>query len=349
MELWQWLALAGTFVAAAPVAYVLERLLLALGRKLVRLTRWTWDTVLVEAAKGPLKLFLFAALVGSAAGFYELPERVEEGVHFVCRSLMILAFAWGISRGTNGLSRAWENALLASPARVGDTAGLRTQLVVLNRVAAVVISLVTGALLLIQVPMVRSVGTALLASAGFAGLVVGIAAQKSLGAIVSGIQLSLTQPVRIGDEVVVEGEMGNIEAISLTHVVLRAWDQRRLVFPISYFLEKPFQNWSKGPPELLGTVLLPVDFTADIDVFRAQLTRILEESRDLWDEKTASIQVTEVSERTQTFRVLVGGKSSGALFDLRCRVRERLIQFLQTHPGWLPTQRTNEVSVNTHG
>jgi small-conductance mechanosensitive channel len=208
---------------------------------------------------------------------------------------------------------------------------------------------IAAALLLMQFEVVRNVGVSLLASAGIAGLVIGLAAQKSISTLLAGIQLSITQPIRMGDQVVVEGEFGTIEEISLTYVVVRIWDNRRLVIPITQFLDKPFQNWSRSHSEMLGEVILQVDYFCDIDVLRAELKRILEnEGRGLWDGKVQTVVVLNVLDKTLSVRALVSAPAS-KLFDLRCLVRERLIVFLRTKPGWLPTVRseTRPVTVVT--
>lgn len=344
LELWQWLGILVVLVAATVMAYLLERLLLAVGARIARMTPLKWDDQLVVAARGPLRLPFWSFLVTEGTLALLLPPQVQQGFQVVCRSLVVIGFAWFFIRFAE-LLRTLAEAAITEKRRGGtDVASLRTQLAVLQRVVTVVVYIVAIALLLIQFPGVRSVGVSLLASAGFAGLVVGIAAQKPLGAVLSGIQLSVTQPIRIGDSVVMEGESGTIEEVSLTYVVVRIWDLRRLIVPISYFLDKPFQNWSKGPSQLLGTVLLQVDYTADVEAFRGELERLLQaEGKPLWDGKTAQVSVTDASERTQTLRVLVSARDAGASWELRCLLREKLILFLRQHPAWLPVQRTLSV------
>ena len=193
---------------------------------------------------------------------------------------------------------------------------------------------------LLQFEAVRNVGVSLLASAGLAGLVVGLAAQKSISTLLAGIQLSITQPVRIGDTVIVENEWGWIEEITLTYVVVKVWDLRRLVVPMSHFLDKPFQNWSKVSPEILGTAELFVDYRTDVAAVRAELARLLrDESQGLWDGRAQGLQVTGFSERTMTLRALVSAADAGKAFDLRCLVREKLIAYLQRQPAGLPVVR----------
>ena len=185
----------------------------------------------------------------------------------------------------------------------------------------------------------RHVGTSILASAGIASVIIGFAAQRSLGTLVAGLQIAITQPIRIDDVVIVENEWGRIEEITLTYVVVRIWDLRRLVVPISYFLEKPFQNWTRVSAHLLGTVMLHVDYTVPLNVMREELDRILEQSK-LWDHKVKVLQVTDTTDRTLELRALVSAGNASAAWDLRCEVREAMVDFLQrNYPECLPRTR----------
>jgi small-conductance mechanosensitive channel len=200
------------------------------------------------------------------------------------------------------------------------------------------------ALILLQFPAVRTIGMSVLASAGVLGVVFGLAAQRSIANLLAGIQISITQPIRIGDTVVIEKEFGVIEEIHLTYVVVKVWDLRRLVVPVSTFLEKPFENWSRGSTEILGTVELYADYSVDVEGARAELLRVVESERGkLWNGKTNAIQVTELSERCVTLRALVGTDDAGRNWDLRCLVRERLAAWLQLQPGALPRAREEHV------
>jgi small-conductance mechanosensitive channel len=176
------------------------------------------------------------------------------------------------------------------------------------------------------------VGVSILASAGIAGIVIGFAAQRSLATLLAGLQLSVSQPVRIGDTVIVEGEWGWIEEITLTYVVVKIWDLRRLIVPITYFLEKPFQNWTKFSPDLLGTVVIHADYTVPIDAVREEVKRLCEADAR-WDGKVAELVVLEATERTVALRALVSAADAGKQWDLRCSVREGLVRFLQQLDG----------------
>jgi small-conductance mechanosensitive channel len=175
------------------------------------------------------------------------------------------------------------------------------------------------------------------------GIIIGFAAQKSLSNLLAGFQLAFTQPLRIDDVLIVEGEWGRVEEITLTYVVLNIWDQRRLILPINYFIEKPFQNWTRNTADILGTVFLYLDYTAPLDALRAELTRLLEID-PLWDKRVKVLQVTNASEKTIEVRALMSASSSGNAFDLRCNVREGLITFLQkNHPDSFPVVRLEQM------
>jgi small-conductance mechanosensitive channel len=186
----------------------------------------------------------------------------------------------------------------------------------------------------------------LLASAGVAGVIVGLAAQKSLSTIIAGLQIALTNPMKIDDVVVVEGEYGQIEEISLTYVVVRAWDQRRLILPITYFIDKSFQNWTRSSSELLGTVFLYVDFMVPIEEVRTKAKDIVSESA-LWDKRVFGVQVTDWKTDSIEVRVLVSADSAGKLFDLRCEVRERLLGYLQEREPMVFPRVRNVVARNS--
>lgn len=218
-----------------------------------------------------------------------------------------------------------------------------TQVRVLLRVAEVVIVLVTLGFALMTFNEVRQFGVTLFASAGVAGIVAGLAARPVMSNFLAGVQIAISQPIRIGDAVIVENEWGTVEEITFSYVVLKLWDLRRLVVPISYFIEKPFQNWTRTGGELVGTVILYVDHTAPVDMVRKKLTDIVAQSK-LWNGKVVNLQVTDCRETTIELRALVSANNAGAVADLRAEVREKLIDFLQReHPHALPRRR-NEIS-----
>jgi small-conductance mechanosensitive channel len=215
-----------------------------------------------------------------------------------------------------------------------------TQVRVLLRSADVVLVLVTIGAALMTVQSVRQYGISLFASAGVAGIVAGLAARPVLGNLMAGVQIAMTQPIRLYDAVIVEGEYGTIEEIGSTFVTVKLWDLRRMVVPLSYFIEKPFQNWTRErSSSLIGNVMLYVDYSAPVALLREKLAEILKQSNK-WDGSTASLQVTDLKEGTMELRCLLSARTPGETFDLRCEVREKLIDFLQKeHPDALPHSR----------
>jgi small-conductance mechanosensitive channel len=216
---------------------------------------------------------------------------------------------------------------------------VRTQVQVLRRITVALILIIALALMLMTFPNIRNVGASLFASAGVAGLIAGLAARPALSNLIAGLQLALTEPIRLEDQVIVEGEFGFVEEIGTTYVVVRTWDQRRLIVPLSYFIERPFQNWTRTASGLLGTVFLYTDYTVPVEEVRQELQRVLAAS-DLWDGKTGILQVTNLTDRSMELRVLLAAADPGHLWDLRCHVREKLTQFLQArYPQCLPRMR----------
>ena len=195
---------------------------------------------------------------------------------------------------------------------------------------------------------IRKIGVSIIASAGVTGIILGFAAQKIIGGVLAGIQIAITQPIRLDDVVVVENEWGRIEEINLTYVVVRIWDQRRLVLPTTYFIEKPFQNWTKTSSEILGTVFIYTDYTVPLDEIRVELTRLLQNCK-YWDGKVNVLQVTNSTEKTVEIRALVSAVDSSTAWDLRVFIRENLIKFLQEkYPDSLPKSRVHIINENKY-
>ena len=214
-----------------------------------------------------------------------------------------------------------------------------TQTRILRRTAAALIVVLTIAFALMTFNGVRQYGVSLLASAGAAGIIAGLALQPFLTNLIAGIQIATTQPIRIDDAVIVEGEWGRIEEIGSTYVVVKLWDWRRMVLPLTYFIQKPFQNWTRESASLIGTAMVYVDYSAPIEVLRRKLEEIAAAS-PLWDRNVVNLAVTELSERTMQVRCLTSARNAGEAFDLRCEVREKMVAFLQAElPHALPRER----------
>jgi small-conductance mechanosensitive channel len=252
---------------------------------------------------------------------------------------LIAALTWLLVRAVNGYGDA---VIAAHPLTAADKLEARrihTQTRVLTRTVASVLTLAGVALMLMTIPGVRQLGASLLASAGVIGIVAGFAARPVLGNLIAGLQIGITQPIRIADVVIVEGEWGVIEEIGSAYVVVRIWDDRRLVVPLQYWVEKPFQNWTRRTAQLTGSVTLWVDYRLPLAPLRAALQRACESSPD-WDRRLALLQVTEAGERAMQVRALVTAANASQAWDLRCHVREALIDFVQReHPDCLPRLR----------
>jgi len=273
----------------------------------------------------------------------KLPENWTWVTQKAFGSLLIVALSILIVRGVNAVQQA---LLSRHRMDVPDNLPARriyTQVSVIRKIiVTAVVIIATGSVLMLFDP-VRQFGTSILASAGIAGIILGFAAQKTLGNVLAGIQIALTQPLLIDDIVVVEGEFGQIEEITLTYVTVRTWDLRRLVLPITYFIEKPFQNWSRVSTELLGTVILYLDYQVPLGELRKELKRLVE-NNPKWDRRVCGLQVTDTKQSTIEVRALVSGTDPGKTFDLRCEVREGLIEFLRRdYPESLPRVRNVDV------
>jgi len=246
--------------------------------------------------------------------------------------------------GTAAIRGLADGLILLHPSQEADNLAARriqTQTRVLSRIASGAVLVAGLAFILMTFPRARQLGASLLASAGVAGLVVGIAARSVFSNLLAGLQIALAQPIRIDDVLIVEGEWGRVEEITATYVVLRIWDERRLIVPLGWFIEHPFQNWTRRSAEILGTVFLWVDYTLPVDAIRREARRLCEASPD-WDRRVCIVQVTDANDRAMQLRVLASSAASGPNFDLRCTLREGLIDFVQReHPHALPRMRAD--------
>ncbi|QQQ18299.1 mechanosensitive ion channel family protein [Brevundimonas vitis] len=222
-----------------------------------------------------------------------------------------------------------------------------TQARILQRIAALLIGIVTLGLALLTIGAVRQWGMSLLASAGVVGIIAGFALQPLLTNMIAGVQIATDQPIRLDDAVIVEGEWGVIEEITSTYVVVKLWDWRRMILPLTYFITKPFQNWTRETARLIGTAFLYVDYEAPIDRLRAELERICRDS-PLWDGDVVNLQVTEITDRVAQVRCLASARNAPTAFDLRCEIREKMLAFMRDQcPEALPKDRLALDRINT--
>jgi len=338
---WQaWLWSIAILVGAVLVALVAHRVVFVLAKRMASRRKGSIiEESLIRHGEGPARwIFPLLALV---LVLPTLPFRsgVLWGLEHAIGLGLILSIGWLFIL----LADVFGDAVYAKyRVDVSDNLAarrVRTQIHVLRRVFIVVVVIVTAAVMLMTFPAIRELGTSLLASAGLAGLIVGMAMKPTLSSLLAGLQIALTQPIRIDDVVIVQGEFGWIEEIETTYVIIRTWDLRRLVVPLSYFIENPFQNWTRKTADLLGTVFVYVDYSVPVEEVRQELRRILQSS-PLWDGKLWGLQVTNASDHAVELRALMSASDASKAWDLRCYVRESLIKFLQErYPENLPKIR----------
>lgn len=258
------------------------------------------------------------------------------------RILLIGAFGWALGTIVDGLLKRQLAGLKLDEADNLQARKMATRLDVVRRIWIVLVALMTVAAAMTVIPGAGQIGVSLFASAGIAGLALGLAARPVLSNLIAGLQIAFTQPIRLDDAVVVEGEWGWIEEIGLFYVTIKIWDWRRLVVPLSYFIEKPFQNWTRETASIIGAVTWHLDYRAPIGAIREKLTEICE-ATPLWNGNVVNLQVVDAGQHTVTVRALASAKTSPEAWDLRCLIREEMVAWLQAeHPLALPRVRIQE-------
>ncbi len=339
LELWQVIGLAAALLLALVFGRMVQALALRVGLRIARRTDSRADDELVASLNGPLWLLSSGFFLRASLIALDLPKETHRLTDVVTNSIAILSIVWLLQRSLRFVLTVIAER---SDGRT-DSAGrsIRTHLEVSGRIAQLGIWFIGVSLFLLQFEFVRSVGVSLLASAGIAGVVLGFAAQRSIAQLFAGIQLSMTQPVRLGDLVVIDKEQGEIEEIRLTYVVVRTWDHRRLVVPIVKLLDSTFENWSLGSLEQTASVALKLDFGADIAVLREYFSTLLpqEPYAALWDGKRSSVRLIDSDNGSVTARFSASVADSARAFELSCLLREGLIAFVRLRPGWLARGR----------
>jgi small-conductance mechanosensitive channel len=334
-DLWAAGILAGAIVIALIIHFILFFIL-------KRLASRKGDVViksLIRHSQGPSLWILPLLVLLVALPTVPLPQKLLTILEHIVGLGLIASIAWLVILFSQIVSD-----ILATRYRLDVPDNLtarriQTQFQMIHRIVVVLVVIVTLSIMLMTIPAIKHIGVSLLASAGLAGLVVGMAMKPTLSSLIAGIQIALTQPIRLEDVVVVQGEWGWIEEIGTTYVVVRIWDLRRLIVPLSYFIEQPFQNWTRTSADLLAYVYLNMDYTVPIEEVRKELRRICESTK-LWKGQVCAVQASDSTERTMQVRALMDARNSSDAWDLRCLVREKLIQFLQEkYPGSLPRIR----------
>ena len=339
-SLQNWERLALLFGVAGLVGFSGHLLLYRILLKISKSTTSTLDNNFIKFCYRPLQWIFILIIVRLLSKLTAFQTQVPDFISHVMSLLLIGLVSWLLIRSVYVL----EGYIIGRfDVDVKDNLRARkihTQFRVLKRIVIAVVAILAFGSCLMTFEKVQQLGTTILASAGIIGIVVGMAAQKTIATFIAGLQIAITQPIRVDDVVIVENEWGRIEEITLTYVVVRIWDLRRLIVPITFFIEKPFQNWTRVTADILGTVFIYVDYTVPIESIRTELRRILEES-ELWDRKVCVLQVTNTSERTVELRALMSAVDASTAWSLRCHVREKLIDFVQkNYPEALPKLRT---------
>ena len=315
----------GVAIAIVIVIYrFITRKLIARARK----TPGRIDDVVIDVLKVPFLVLLIWIMfrIFSQTAFYD--TRYFSGMNHVLRILLIITVGWILIKGTRVLFYYMEHKLTSEAVSNFHVRGSLTKLKIFERMIKILIVVVVVAVSLMTFDKIRTGGISLLTSAGIAGIIVGFAAQRSLGMMLAGIQLAITQPIRLDDKVIVEGETGTIEEIKLTYVIVNLWDQRRLILPVTYFLENPFQNLTIKTPQLLGTIYFYVDYCMPLNALREELNRVLK-GNPLWDGQVSNLQVTDMKANYMELRVLLSSRDSGTRWDLQVDVREKMVKFMQ--------------------
>lgn len=321
---------------------IIHRILSKLGKD----SRTILPSNLSRRVRLPLLLLLFSILLRSNPFEFINRASVVDILHHLGILGIIAAITWMAILATQ---IAKEQILRRYDITQSDNLQARkvqTQYVILQNTIIFIIVVLAVGIALMTFDSIRAAGVSILTSAGIAGLIVGFAAQKAIGTVLAGIQIAITQPIRFDDVVIIESEFGRIEEITLTYVVVRVWDKRRMIVPTTFFIENTFENWTRTSADILGTVYLYLDYRIPIDAVRNELTKVLHQS-DLWDGEVNALQVTDANDKIIELRALMSSGNSGDAFDLRVFVRERLILFIQkNYPDCLPQFRIRAMNEN---
>ncbi len=334
-----WLVSSLLFAAGIAGALIGHNILFRVAGRIVGKTVTGIDNTLVKRSREPVRWLLVLLVVLLFLPGAGIPEGLRGVLHQALIIGLTASVGWLAASLTGMLTDFVNDSYPLDSADNLRARQIHTQMAMIRRIAITVIVVIVLCLILMTFPQARQIGISLFASAGVAGLVIGMAARPALSNLIAGVQLAFTQPIRIDDVVIVEGEWGWIEEIGTTFVVVRIWDLRRLVVPLSHFIEKPFQNWTRQTADILGTIFVYADYTVPVGAVRDKLQEIVKAS-DLWDGKVCGLQVTDAKENTLELRALVSSSDSGKCWDLRCHVREELVCFFQAeYPECLPRIR----------
>lgn len=334
-----WVRYAVIVIVSVAIAVLVHTALAWVFVRAAARTPGSTDDLIVARMRRPTRLLFMIIGLGVAKPMMDLGPKGDGWWTFGAGLLIPALVGWLIAAAISAADDIIQTGADVSVADNLRARRRRTRAGIMKRIAMFVVLVGTICLMLMSIPAVRTIGVTLAASAGIGALAIGAAAQPALKNLIAGIQMAFTEPIRLDDVVIVDGEWGKIEEIRLTYVVVAVWDQRRLVVPVSKFLEDSFQNWTRASSDLLGTAFLHVDRTADVQRIREKLTEIVAED-PLWDGRVCGLQVTESYPTYMELRCLVSAADAGRAFDLRCNVRERMHAFLaEQMPEALPRNR----------
>ncbi len=335
-----WLASLAIFGVIIAVTLFAHRLLFQVLTRIVASKDLFWRSM-VSRLRRPVRWALLVPTLSFAVAIAPLSDEQARVISHV----LLLCFIVLVASMVRTVKHIWMTVYLRRfKLDAEDNLLARkhvTQSRIIDRVLDVIIVIIAASACLMTFDAVRQYGVSLLASAGVAGIVLGLALQPVLKNLFAGIQLAITQPIRIDDAVLVEGEWGKVEEITSTYVVVKIWDWRRMILPLSYFMEKPFQNWTRETASLIGTVMVYLDYTVPVAAVRHKAEEIARASK-LWDGQVINVAVTDFRDNVMEIRILVSASNSGRVFDIRCEMREKLIDFIQReYPHALPRLRAD--------
>jgi small-conductance mechanosensitive channel len=337
------LVASASFFALLFIVFFIYRYLILFLKKKVSKTPGKMDDFVLNLFKIPALWFIYWVLLEIFTQIFLRSLPFFQFLLHINSLLLIFSIAWISIQSVKAGAYYLQNKL---DIRSADNLNARkslTQIKVFKAIANSLIIIIAIAVGLLTFEQVRHIGISILTSAGILGIIVGFAAQKSIGMILAGIQLAITQPIKLDDIVIVEGEWGRIEEITLTYVVLKIWDERRLVLPVTWFLEKPFQNWTRKNSDITGTIFLYVDYSFPVENLRNVLPEMLKENPN-WDGRILNVQVTNTTEKYKEVRILVSSVNSSKNWDLRATLREKLVEYINSNfPDTFATFRVKNI------
>jgi small-conductance mechanosensitive channel len=326
----------GAIVLAFAVGWAMDRALRRMDARHPETPLWG----LLRSGRVPLQAVVFVGLLNAFSDQTHLARDHQKTVGLWLNLILIGATGWLVLRALTAVVETAYSRYAGVAHDAARVRRVRTQLTLVRRLATALVTVIAGASMLLQFPAMEKLGASMLASAGVLGIVVGIAAQSTLGNLFAGLQIAFGDMVRIGDTVIVDGEWGTVEEITISYLVVRTWDERRITMPVSYFTSKPFENWSRGGAQMTGTVLLHLDHSAPVAEIRRRTEEIVRAS-DAWDGRSWGLVVVDTTPTTIQVRATVTARNADDIWTLRCEVREELIAWLhREHPYALPRVTT---------